>query len=150
VVHVTWQGIPQPNSRNTTETITTTLQSVCSSPPIEFGPVSTDAGGTYTLPLGGVPNGTYYIRAKGPRNLSSGSGTLDTITLAGGPVTNVDLGTMRAGDALSTGATNFNVVNSSDFSTFKFTFGKAYGQVGYDARIDFDNTDVVSSPDFTL
>src|SRR4051812_7665060 len=32
VVHVNWQGIPQPNSRNTTETITTTLQLVCGSP----------------------------------------------------------------------------------------------------------------------
>ena len=44
----------------------------------------------------------------------------------------------------------FNVVNSTDFTTLKSTFGKSYGQIGYDARADFDNNDVVNSTDFTL
>ena|SRR5438046_740574 len=56
---------------------------------------------------------------------------------------------MRAGDATSTGPTNFNVMNSSDFTSLKATFGKSYGQPGYDARADFDNNDAVNSTDFT-
>ena len=40
--------------------------------------------------------------------------------------------------------------SASDFSALKSTFGKAFGQVGYDRRVDFDNTDVVGSPDFAL
>jgi len=57
---------------------------------------------------------------------------------------------MRAGDAVSVGGTNFNVVNSTDFTTLKATFGKSFGQPGYDNRADFDNNDVVNSTDFTL
>ena len=53
-------------------------------------------------------------------------------------------------DALTTGATNFNVVNASDFTTLKNTFGKSVGQVGYDERADFDQTDVVNATDFSL
>ena len=149
VVHVVWQGIAQPSSRNTTETITTTLRLVGGGPDIEYGPIATDATGFYTIPVGTVPNGTYTIRAKGPRNLSSGAATCDTVTLTGAAVTNKDLGTMRAGDALSTGG-NFNVVNASDFTVLKNTFGKSYGQPGYDARADFNNTDNVDASDFSL
>jgi hypothetical protein len=150
-VHVLFQGIATPNPvRYVTDTVTTTLRLASGGPNIEFGPVGPDGSGFYTIPVGTVPNGTYIIRAKGHKNLSSGAATCDQVTLTGAAITNIDLGTLRAGDALITGVTNFNVVNSSDFTTLKSTFGKAYGQPGYDERADFNQTDNVDSTDFTL
>src|SRR5436305_9796865 len=73
VVHLTWQGIAQPSSRNTTETVTTTLRLVGGGPDNEYTGYSTDANGTYTIPVGSLPSGTYTIRAKGHKNLSSGA-----------------------------------------------------------------------------
>src|SRR4029077_20882652 len=88
---------------------------------------------------------------KGPRNLANGTGVCtDTVTLTGGLVTTHESGLMRAGDAVSVGPTNFNVDNATDFTTLKATFGKAYGQPGYDARADFNNSDNVDATDFTL
>src|SRR5439155_4620845 len=153
VVHILFQGMPTttPNPRYTTDTVTTTLRLVGGGPDIEYPPVAPDGVGFYTIPVGTLPNGTYTIRAKGHKNLSSGTiSTCDTVTLTGAPITNKDLGTLRAGDALPTGPTNFNVVNASDFTTLKNTFGKAYGQVGYDERADFNQTDNVDSSDFSL
>src|SRR5205807_2252071 len=74
VVHVTWQGITQPNSRNTTETVTSTLRLVGGGPAYEYTGMTTDANGNFTMPIGSVPNGTYTIRVKGPRNLAAGTG----------------------------------------------------------------------------
>jgi hypothetical protein len=150
-VHVTWQGIPQPNSRNTTETITMTLRLAGGGPANEFTGMTTDAGGYFTVPVSSLPSGTYNIRVKGPRNLSGPTDSCaTTVTLSGAPVTSVDMGLQKAGDALSTGPSNFNIVNAADFTTLKATFGKSYGQFGYDSRADFDNTDVVTAADFTL
>ncbi|MFL5734906.1 MAG: proprotein convertase P-domain-containing protein [Chloroflexia bacterium] len=151
VVHVTWQGITQPSSRNTTETVTATLRLLPNGLATEYAGYTTDAGGFFTLPVAALPAGTYLIRVKGSRNLSNGDGACgDAVTLAGAPVTSYDAGPMRAGDAMNVGVTNFNVVNSIDFTVLKATFGKSYSQPGYDARADFDNNDVVNSTDFTL
>jgi plastocyanin len=150
VVHVTWQGIAQPSSRNTTETITMTLR-LGAGAASEYTGYVTDASGNVTFPVGTLPSGTYTIRVKGPRNLSNGTGVCSqTVTLTGAPVTGFEAGVMRAGDAGTVGSTNFNVVNSTDFTTLKATFGKSYGQPGYDARADFNNSDNVDSTDFTL
>ena len=35
-------------------------------------------------------------------------------------------------------------------TTLKASFGKSYGQLGYDARADFNNSDNVDALDFTL
>ena len=43
-----------------------------------------------------------------------------------------------------------DVVSGQDFSTLKSTFGKGYGQLGYDGRADFNNNDVVNTTDFNL
>jgi hypothetical protein len=152
VVHILFQGIPTPNTvKYITDTVTTTLRLTGGGPDIEYAAVGPDGSGFYTIPVTTVPNGTYTIRAKGLKNLSSGGAALcDTVTLTGAPVTQKDLGTLRAGDALTTGPTNFNVVNASDFTTLKNTFGKAFGQVGYDARADFNQTDNVDATDFSL
>src|SRR5205823_5329806 len=123
VVHILFQGIATPNPvKYITDTVTTTLRLASGGPNIEYGAVGPDGSGFYTIPVGTLPNGTYIIRAKGHKNLSSGGVTCDTVTLTGGLITQRDLGTLRAGDSLPTGPTNFNVVNSSDFTTLKATF----------------------------
>src|SRR5207247_2451367 len=67
VVHVTWQGIAQPSSRNTTETVTATLRLSGGGPAYEYTGYTTDASGNFTLPIGSLSNGTYLIRVKGSR-----------------------------------------------------------------------------------
>src|SRR5205823_1268547 len=49
-VHVTWQGIPQPSSRNTTETVTMTLRLTGGGPATEYTGMTTDANGYFTVP----------------------------------------------------------------------------------------------------
>src|SRR5262249_998940 len=127
VVHVTWQGIGQPDTRNSTQTITMTLRLTSS---YDYQGFTTDANGNVTFPVGTLASGTYNMRVKGPRNLDN----CDTVALTGAPVTNKEMGTLKAGDA-----DNSNNVNATDFSIMKNSFGKGYGQTGYDPRADFDN-----------
>src|SRR5205823_892571 len=120
-------------------------------PATEYTGNTTDANGVYTVPVGSLPLGTYLIRAKGRRNLSNGSAACEqTVDLNSDPATSIDLGLMKAGDAISSGPTNFKVVNSVDFTALKATFGKAFGQPGYDDRADFNNTDNIDATDFNL
>ena len=67
------------------------------------------------------------------------------VLLSGGLVTQKEMGAQPSGDA-----NNSNNTNATDFTILKNSFGKAYGQVGYDARADFNNNDVVNTTDFTL
>ena len=85
--------------------------------------VSTDASGFFTVTTA-LPNGTYPWGLKGELNLAN-TGTL-TIT---GSSNNVEIGLLRTGDS-----NNTNVVNTTDFTILKATFGKSLGQTGYDAR----------------
>src|SRR5207253_11094935 len=120
---------PTSTIRYVTDTVTTTLHLVSSGANTEYGPVAPDTNGFYTIPVGTLPNGTYAIRAKGHKNLSNNTNSpCATVTLTGANVTSIDLGTLGAGDALTTGPTNFNVVSAGDFTTLKATFGKSYGQ----------------------
>ena len=142
VGHVTWQGIPQPNARNTTETFTLTLRLNSGGPPSQYGNLATDAGGYFTVPLGSLAPGTYNYLAKGPRNLANGG----QVSLAGAPVTTMEMGMMAAGDA-----SDNNVVDSGDFAILRSTFGKPFCFcTDYDARADFNDSDNVDSSDFNL
>jgi hypothetical protein len=60
-------------------------------------------------------------------------------------LTHQEMGLMRAGDA-----DDNNVVNATDFSILKNTFGKGPGDPSYDPRADFNNDNVVNSTDFNL
>jgi hypothetical protein len=142
VGHIDWQGIPQPNHRNTTETLTLTLRLNSGGPLIQYGNMTTDAAGYLTVPVGSLAAGTYDYRAKGPRNLANGG----SVTLAGAPVTNLEMGLMASGDA-----NNDNVVNATDFAILRSTFGKPFCFcTDYDPRADFNNSDSVDVTDFTL
>jgi hypothetical protein len=151
VGHVTWQGRPaQPNALQQLP-ITLTLKSGAIE--VNYPMQTTSAGGYFTISTG-LPNGTYQWRAKGPSGTSPITDTnstpgflaiTGTLTLTGALLTNVEIGTMRAGDC-----NNDNLVTSADFIILKNTFGKAIGQVGYDNRADFTGDTVITSVDFTL
>ena len=83
---------------------------------INYPPQNTDASGFFTVSVGSLPPGTYNWRAKsriGP-GASHNLANSGTITLSGAPITNLEMGLMRAGDA-----DNNNVVNTVDFGLLK-------------------------------
>ena len=148
VGHVTWQGRPpQPNPLQVlplTLTLKSSLQEV--NYPVQY----TDASGYFTVSVSTLPPGAYNWRVKsaqvGPSPPEYNPGWLamtGTLTLTGAPITNVEMGSQRAGDC-----DNNNLVNSPDFIILKNAFGKSVGQVGYDNRADFTGDQVIGSTDF--
>jgi hypothetical protein len=123
---------------------------------------TTDASGFFTVPVGGLPNGTYNWWAKGPQFLAN-AGTVPvegyrlkvegSKYLQAQPSTfnlqpstlSVEMGTMRAGDA-----NNDNSVGVDDFNILKSSFGLQRGQPGFDGRADFNGDDLIDVSDFIL
>ena len=139
---MTWQGIPQPDSRNNGITATFTL---CVSGAPDSYSVATDASGYFTATTG-LPNGTYNWWIKRIINLAnSGTLTIAHYQRAPGSAANLEMGTLRAGDC-----NNSNDVSAVDFTMLKATFGKSSGQPGYDDRADFTGDQVVNIQDFNL
>jgi hypothetical protein len=136
VGHVTWQGIPQPDTRN--DGIPARLVLCVGVVPDAYD-VVTDASGFFTVTTA-LPNGSYRWGVKGAINLAN-TGTLNL----SGPTTQVEMGMMLAGDS-----NNSNIVKTSDFIVLKSTFGRSLGQPGYDARGDFNYDDLVNALDFAL
>jgi hypothetical protein len=139
VGHVAWQGRPaQPHAANQLP-ITLTLQ--LNGNTTSFPNLITDASGFFTVPVTTLPNGVYSWWAKGPRWLATGG----QVTLSGAPTTAVELGQQRAGDV-----DNNNLVDITDFSLLRATFGKACGDAAYDGRADSTGDCLVDITDFTL
>jgi hypothetical protein len=99
--------------------------------------MTTDLSGNYTVPVGTLPSGLYNWRTKDPKYLANSG----QVNLTGAPVTNVEMGLLRAGDC-----DDNNVVNANDF----VMFSKAQGDPGYDDRADFTGEHAVNVNDFTL
>jgi hypothetical protein len=140
VGHVTWQSRPQPDPRSAIP-ITLTLRLQAGGPSYEFTGMTTDANGVFTVTVVSLPSGAYYWRVKDPKYLA----TSGIVTLTGALVTNIEMGLQPTGDA-----SDNNVVDASDFSILRGTFGKSQGQPGYDDRADFNGDLVVNSTDFSL
>lgn len=139
VGHVVWQGrLNQPNNLQRLP-ITLTLKSATTE--INYPTQNTDASGFFTVTQGSVPDGSYVWRVKGPKYLAS----IGAVYLSGNSSTPLEIGLMRAGDA-----NNDNVVNALDFNVLRGTFGKTFGQPGYDDRADFNGDLVVNAGDFNL
>ncbi len=112
---------------------------------------TTDASGFFTVTTSGLPGGAYNWRVKCPNatpNINVTPGFLansGVLTLSGAPITRLEVGSMRAGDA-----NNDNIVSIQDFNLLKNTFGKTIGEPGYDARADFTGDRTVNIADFNL
>lgn len=137
--HVFWQGRPtQPNTRQQAP-ITLTLK--MGSIETNYAIQTTDARGYFTATVTGLPPGVYNWRAKGPNYLANSG----TVTLSGGQITTVEMGSMMPGDA-----DNNNIVNGGDFGILRTTFAKTLGDPGYDWRADFNGDNVVNSVDLSI
>jgi len=134
VGHVTWQGGGvQPNERQQ-QPITLTLK--LGTTEVNYPSQNTDASGFFTVSVGGLPNGSYDWRVKGPKFLASAG----SVSLTGVEQTNRQMGQQQAGDA-----NNNNIVNSVDFSLLRAAFGTSN-----DLRTDFNNDGITNSVDFNL
>ena len=139
VGHVTWQGRPpQPHQANL---LPLTLQLRMGGVLSTYPNWTVDANGTFTVSVGALPSGTYTWWVKGASWLA----TSGTVALTGAPVTTQEMGLQRAGDV-----NDSNLVDITDFSLLRATFGKACGDPGYDGRADFTGDCLVDITDFTL
>lgn len=87
-----------------------------------------------------VEPGNYQLWVKHSQALAN----LQSVTWAiGDPI--INLGTLRSGDA-----NDDNLVTLPDFSILASTYGKSFGQDGYDVRADFNGDGVITLPDFSL
>src|SRR5207245_10127985 len=106
----------------------------------EYTGLTTDASGFFTV-TASLPSGTYNWRVKGPKYLA----TAGTTSLSVGNTTNPEMGLEKAGDG-----NNSNNVDATDFAILKASFGKGFGDHGYDDRADFNGDQVVNAADFSL
>jgi hypothetical protein len=147
--HVTWEGRPPQPDPLQQLPITLTLKS--GSTEVNYPAVATSAGGWFTVTVGGLAPGTYTWRVKGPGGApytNSSPGFLansGTVAVTGASYTQVEMGTMLAGDA-----NNDNLVDIIDFNILKGTFGLPAGQPDYDTTADFNGDNIVDVLDFNL
>ena len=139
VGHVTWQGRPAQPSALQQLPITLTLK--LGTTEVNYNYITTDASGTFTVPVAGLANGTYTWRVKDPQYLANSG----TVALTGATTTQQEMGLMRAGDA-----NNDNIVNTQDFQILRSSLGKSQGDTGYDSRADFNGDNTVTVTDFNL
>jgi hypothetical protein len=140
VGHVTWQGRPaQPNALNQLP-ITLTLR-LGANAPVNYPNQTTDASGFFTVPVQTLPTGVYTWWAKGPPWLA----TNGSVTLNGALLIQHEMGLQRAGDV-----NNTNLVDVTDFTLLRTTFGLGCGNPGYDGRADFTGDCIVDITDFSL
>jgi plastocyanin len=140
VGHLVWQTVPQPNARNA-QPLTVTIKSGVTEVNVS---TTADASGFFTVSLGtGFPSGPASWRVKGPRHLAN----CGTVVINADPCVqnNFEVSTMRGGDVVTTPASQFNIVNSSDFNILKGQFGQGGNLSG-----DLDFTLVVNSSDFNI
>lgn len=110
---------------------------------------TTDANGKFTVTLG---SGVHTIQMRAPMKLStSGSITVPADGSDGSPVVMTD---MYPGDFCcdlnGDYGTGDGVIEGSDFGHFKKAYGKATGQDGYNAAMDFNNDGVIDGTDFAI
>ena len=111
---------------------------------------TTDASGFFTVPVGSLASGSYNWRVKGPSggaNTGTTPGYLagsGTVTLTGVASQQAEMGVQKAGDV-----NGDNVVNISDYTALKATFGYLNTDPGYDGRCDYDGNSTIGLADFT-
>src|SRR5205814_8724511 len=106
----------------------------------------TDQYGFFTATLGGLPNGTYMWRVDDSTSTSHSPNYLSdsgVATISGVPITNINIGLMRTGDA-----NDDNRVSVADFNMLKVSFGSSCGDPLYDNSTDFTGDCTVNISDF--
>ena len=101
----------------------------------------TSASGRFTVPISALPPGTYTWWVKGPGYLANSG----TVVLTGESPPQQEMGTMRPGDVNSD-----NVVDITDFTLQRNTFGRVCSELAYDARAEYNTDCIVDISDFTL
>ncbi len=142
--HVTWQA--RPAQPNLLQQVPITLTLKLDATELNYPANMTDQYGFFTVTIGSLPSGTYSWRVDDTAskthspNYLAKSGVVD---ITGAPVTNLNMGLMKAGDA-----SNDNTVNVSDFNITKVTFGFSCGMPSYDNRADYTGDCFVNVSDF--
>jgi hypothetical protein len=139
VGQVLWQGRPAPPAAANALPISLTLRLATTL--TQYPGQTTDAQGVFTVPLGVAATGVYTWWVKGPQFLA----TTGTLTFSGAPVTTVNFGLQRTGDA-----NGDNLIDLSDFGLLRASFGRACGDPAYDGRADFTGDCLVDVADFAL
>jgi hypothetical protein len=124
--------------------VTGTLILCVSGTPQSFGPFTTDTNGNFALTTN-LPDGTYNWFIKGGRHLSNSSPADGPALLISGGQATQEFGFQKGGDSRQTPVSNYNIVNSSDFSDLKLRFG-----VGGASSADFDYNVVVNILDYNI
>lgn len=138
VGHVRWQG---PLQLSVYQQLPITLTLKLDTTEVNYPSQTSNRNGYLAVPVSNLANGTYSWRAKGPKYLANS----DMVTLSGDPITNVEIGLMKVGDA-----NGDNLINIADFNITKVTFGRGCRDPGYDDRAEFTGDCAVTIADFNL
>jgi plastocyanin len=144
VGHVNWEARPPQPHQQQVLPITLTLKMGATE--INYPTQLTDQYGFFTVTVGTLPGGTYGWRvddsttALHSPNYLAKSGV---VSLGGAPVTNVEMGLIRTGDA-----NNDNIVNLFDFNIVKVAFATSCPDPNYDNRADFTGDCLINIADF--
>jgi len=138
LVNVALQGRPVPPNALQAVPLAVRITRTNDSVVVHDATINSDANGQFTV--FGLAAGNYRIRIKHAQALAS---ALDFVSVGGN--TPITVGLLRTGDA-----DNNHLVNIIDFSLLAVSFGRASGQLGYDARADFNADNLVNITDFSL
>lgn len=144
VGHVNWEA--RPSQPNQLQQLPITLTLKLGNTEVNYPTQLTDQYGFFTVTLGSLPNGTYTWRvddaasAQHSPNYLAKSGV---VGIGGAPITNMEMGVMRTGDA-----NNDDWVSVSDFNILKVSFDSTCGSPIYDDRTDYTGDCFVNVSDF--
>jgi hypothetical protein len=137
--HLTWQG--RPGQPDPLQQLPVTLTLSIGGNSYSYPNMTTNSSGYFTATVGTLANGNYNWWVKGPRYLAASG----TISLSGAQTTTQEMGLMKVGDV-----NNDNIIDITDFSLLRATFGKVCGDTGYNGNADLTGDCIVDITDFSL
>ena len=138
VGHVTWQSRPAQPDPLQQLPITLTLKQ--GSIEINYPVQNTDASGYFTT-TADVSGGTWSWRVKGPKFVANAG----TLTLVRGATTQVEMDLMYVGDC-----NDNNTIDIADFAILSRSFGRSFGDPGYDDRADLNGDHTIDMSDLNF